>query len=310
MTAHDFLTTAELRAAGHTIASIRREIDTGQPGRVIKGWYATTKTDREAIRAMRLGGRLGCVSALRIKGAWCPPDPRDARRVPVLRLGATARHPGASRRRGRNLDGKEEGTGSAFPVVPIDIAVARMLLCQPAHLAIAVLDSLLFRRLMTENRLGAVVAAGVPEHMRFLADHLEPRSEEGIESIVRFRLAMIGITASVQVTLRSRDRLDLLIDDWLVLELDDVRRTRRRPRSPPTVCAPPDSSAAAESCCSSPTPRSCTTGRFWRARCSTSSRSTRPFAPEPHDLQARQQDENTSAGRNRSFRPAEAKSSC
>jgi very-short-patch-repair endonuclease len=115
--------------------------------------------------------------------------------------------------------GKEAATGSAFPVVPIDLAVARVLQCQPPQLAIAVLDSLLFRRLLTENRLRAVLAAG-PERMRFLADHLEPRSEEGIESIVRFRLSMIGIAASVQVTLRSRDRLDLLIDDWLVLELD------------------------------------------------------------------------------------------
>jgi very-short-patch-repair endonuclease len=219
MAGHDFFTTTELRAQGHTVDSIRREIAAGRLERVIKGWYATPRTDRQAVRAMRLGGRLGCVSALRLKGAWCPPDQGVHIEFPSYASGrrlAARAHPEEAV---AHWHGKDEATGSAFPVVPIDVATARMLQCQPPHLAIAVLDSLLFRRLITPNRLRAVIAAG-PERVRFLADHLEPRSEEGIESIVRFRLAMVGVTASVQVTLRSRDRLDLLIDGWLVLELD------------------------------------------------------------------------------------------
>lgn len=219
MAEHDFLTTRELRAQGHTVGSVRRAIEAGRLERVIKGWYATPATDRDAVRAMRLGGRLGCVSALRLKGAWCPPDQGLHLELPSYASGRRLAVRGLPTEAVAHWHGKEDATGSAFPVVPIEVAVARMLHCQPPHLAIAVLDSLLFRRLITENRLRALIAAG-PERMRFLADHLEPRSEEGIESIVRFRLAMIGVTAAVQVTLRSRDRLDLLVDDWLVLELD------------------------------------------------------------------------------------------
>lgn len=59
-----------------------------------------------------------------------------------------------------------------------------------------------------------------PHRTRFLVDHLEPRSEEGIESIVRFRLAAAGVRSKVQVVVRTRTRVDLLIDDWLVLEID------------------------------------------------------------------------------------------
>jgi very-short-patch-repair endonuclease len=219
MAAHSFFKTAELRARGETIASIRREIEAGRLERVITGWYATPSTDREAIRAMRLGGRLGCVSALRVHGAWCPPDQGMHVEFPSSASGRRLASRGAPDGAVAHWHGREAATGSAFPVAPIDLAVARMLLCQPPHLAIAALDSLLFRRLITENRLRAVLAAG-PQRMRFLADHLEPRSEEGIESIVRFRLAMAGVKASVQVTLRTRDRLDLVVDDWLVLELD------------------------------------------------------------------------------------------
>jgi len=219
MSAFGFLTTAELRAQGHTVGSLRREIEAGRLERVIRGWYARPGTDRGAIRAMRLGGRLGCVSALRLHNARCPPDQGTHIEFPSFASGRRLAVRGLPDDAVVHWHGKQDATGSAFPVVPIEVAVDRMLACQPPHLAIAVLDSLLFRRCITENRLRSVVAAG-PARSRFLVDHLEPRSEEGIESIVRFRLAMAGVVAKVQVTLRSRDRLDLLIDDWLVLELD------------------------------------------------------------------------------------------
>jgi very-short-patch-repair endonuclease len=72
---------------------------------------------------------------------------------------------------------------------------------------------------VSANKLDALIAAG-PHRMRFLATHVEPRSEEGIESIIRFGLAMAGIVAEVQVVMRSHYRLDLLVDDWLVIEAD------------------------------------------------------------------------------------------
>jgi very-short-patch-repair endonuclease len=53
-----------------------------------------------------------------------------------------------------------------------------------------------------------------------LARHLEPRSESGIESIVRYLLALAGIRTDVQVTMLSQDRVDLEIGDWLVIEAD------------------------------------------------------------------------------------------
>lgn len=219
MSAFAFFTTAELRGAGHTIRSIQRAIEGGRFERVIKGWYANQDTDPEAVRAMRMGGRLGCVSALRLHGAWHPPDTGTHLQLPSHASG---------RRLGRfqlpddvtvHWHGRDDRTGSRHPVSPLDLAVPQMLACQPPHLAIAVLDSLLHRRLVSANKLDALVATG-PHRMRFLSEHLEPRSEEGIESIIRFGLATAGITAEVQVVMRSRHRLDLLVDDWLVIEAD------------------------------------------------------------------------------------------
>ncbi len=221
MGAYGVFTTDELRAGGHTVGTIRAAIESRRLERIIRGWYCLPDTDRRIVRAMRAGGRLSCVSALAVQGAWVPPV-----RPEVLHIGFPSH---ASGRRA-SMRGLPEGTvshwhpkaaqtGSAFPMMPLEAAVEDLLTCQPPHFAIAVLDSLLQKRLINRNRLDAIILAG-PHRTRFLVEHLEPRSESGIESIVRFRLGMAGIAARVQVRTRTAHRLDLEIDDWLVLEID------------------------------------------------------------------------------------------
>ena len=216
-----FLTTADLRATGYTVERIRAEIASGVLERVIRGWYCRPGADRAAVKAMRLGGRLSCVSALELLGGWCPPDagahigfPSHAsgRRMTSGRAAlppdVTAhRHPEAAR------------TGSAFAVTSTDRCIADLLACQPAHVVVAVLDSLLHARVLQRDRLDALILRG-PQRMRFVCDHLDPASGSGTESIVRFRLALAGVVAKVQVVLRRRYRLDLEIDGRLVLEID------------------------------------------------------------------------------------------
>jgi len=221
MGSHGVFTTEELRAGGHTIASIRVAIGAGNLERIIRGWYCVPGTDRRLVRAMRVGGRLSCVSALDVVGAWTPPVPEG-----VLHIGFPS-HASGRRASVRGLPegsvthwhAKAAHTGSAFPIMPLEAAVQDLLDCQPPHLAIAVLDSLLHERLISRNRLEAMILAG-PHRTRFLVEHLEPRSESGIESVVRFRLAMAGIHARVQVRTRTAHRLDLEIGDWLAIEVD------------------------------------------------------------------------------------------
>lgn len=214
-----FSTTEELRAAGFTIGSVRAAIERGHIERVIRGWYCDQGADRDAVRAMRLGGRATCVSSLRIHGAWSPPDAGLHIGFPSHASGRRAAIRGLPPRAVTHWHPKEGGTGSAYPVAPVELAVADLLTCQPPYYSIAVLDSLLHRRIVGRNRLESMILAG-PRRTRFLADQLEPRSEEGIESVVRFRLAAAGIRCTVQVVVRSGTRVDLLLDDWLVLEID------------------------------------------------------------------------------------------
>lgn len=227
MGAFHFFTTKELRAGGATIATIRQRIGRGEIYRVINGWYADPQSPKAAVLAMRIGGRLGCVSALELHGAWHPPD-----------CGLHVVFP--SHASGRRSAGREYGesvvrhwhdasdrTGSAFAVAPIELALAEALQCQPNHYLIAILDSLLHKRLITRNRLEAVVHRA-PARVHHLLTHLDGRSESGTESITRYRLTMSGLATKIQVTLREKDRLDLEIDDWLAIEIDGRKHHAQR----------------------------------------------------------------------------------
>lgn len=224
-----FFTTSELRSRGETIASIRTSIDVGDRFRVIKGWYGTPATPTDAVLAMRMGGRLGCVSALALHGAWTPPDPGTHVLFPTSASGRRS----AQRMQGatvvRHWSAPADRTGSAFAVAPLELAIADALRCVAPHLLIALLDSLLHRRLISRNRLEALIARG-PRRVHHLIRHLEPRSESGIESIVRYLLAMAGVDAEVQVTMLSGDRTDIEVGEWLVIEADG-RETHAQQRA-------------------------------------------------------------------------------
>lgn len=204
---------------GETEASIRHSIEAGRRYRVIKGWYATPSTPKEAVLALRMGGRLGCVSSLALHGAWVPPE----QVVHVVFPTSASGRRSAGRERGsavtRHWSARSARARAGAGVVPLDLAIADALTCVPPHLLIAILDSLLFRRLISRNRLEAVIRRG-PKRVQHLIAHLEPWSESGIESIVRYLLTVAGITTKVQVTMLSGDRTDIEVDDWLVLEAD------------------------------------------------------------------------------------------
>lgn len=219
MGAFHVFTTKELRAAGATITSIRGRIERGEIHRIINGWYGEAQTPGVVVLAMRIGGRLGCVSALELHGAWHPPDCGVHVLFPSHASGrrSAGRDPGESIVRHWH-DGATR-TGAAFAVAPLELALSEALRCQPNHFLIAILDSLLHRRLITRNRLEAVVRRA-PARVHHLLDHIDARSESGTESITRYRLAICGLASQIQVTLRSHDRLDLEIDGWLAIEID------------------------------------------------------------------------------------------
>lgn len=217
--ASPLLRTSALRGRGMTAAQIERAVASGDLWRVVRGWYAEPGTDPELIRAMRLGGRLGCVSALRLHGAWTPPDAGMHLAMPTSASGRRLRD---SRElvdvtvHWRSKVGQQEWRAG---VSSVPNALAHAVECQPPHLAVAVLDSAVRRRLVSRSVVLALLRS-LPARHRPIAEFLDGRCEEGIESITRYRLATAGIQAEPQVVVDGVGRIDLLIDGWLAIELD------------------------------------------------------------------------------------------
>lgn len=64
------------------------------------------------------------------------------------------------------------------------------------------------------------IRAALPASARWLVDFARPDADSGLESLVRLRLHLIGLALACQVSLRGVGRVDFVIGDRLILEID------------------------------------------------------------------------------------------
>jgi len=218
----------ELIAHGVTGRQLSAAVNQRQAFRPRKGWYALPGTSNELIRAVRVGGRLGCVSAAKHYG-WAvaerpglhvcvaanaarlrlPHDKRERMPAPIPRDVTLhwVEHP-ASRPESRLVTSRRE-------------TVLQLALCQSPELTVAALDSFL--------HLDPVGSLDLDVWLRELPDAVLARLMECnrlchsfLESIGRIRLANAGIRGRHQVRIAGVGRVDLLLADWLVIEWDGL----------------------------------------------------------------------------------------
>ncbi|QHC67286.1 hypothetical protein GSU68_12420 [Rathayibacter sp. VKM Ac-2759] len=224
-----------LRAIGvDAPTAVRR----GALKRIRRGWYASPGASDEELRAADACGSLTCISLLAEAGAFRPPDDR-------LHLALTS----SSRPRPHALDSDivthwshrvREAEYRSIRTTREE-ALALVVLCQPLEYAIAVIDSCLHLRLIGADQLERVIRA-LPRRFVGLAALVDARAEAGTESITRVRLHFGGIGCELQVEVPGLGRVDIVIDGWLILEIDsrawhDDQRSYQRDRHRDRVAA-------------------------------------------------------------------------
>ncbi|TDX80511.1 very-short-patch-repair endonuclease [Rathayibacter sp. PhB151] len=191
-------------------------VRSGALRRIRRGWYASPHASAEELRAAEACGSLSCSSLLAESGAFRPPDTR-------LHLAITS----SSRPRPREL-GSDVVTHWSRRARPPEYrsirttrteALTQVFLCQPLELAVAVADSCLRLRLIGADALAQALAA-LPRRFAVVAELVDARSESGTESATRVRLHLLGIRCDIQVEIDGVGRVDLVIDGWLLLEID------------------------------------------------------------------------------------------
>lgn len=220
---------AELLQRGASRVDIDGAVAHGSVIRVRQGVYATARVDPQVLIAARHGGEVACGAALRVHGVWVLPEERPARggtdehgpgsasalHVWMGRSGRQHAHAGCRCRTHHEIGARPAG----FGVVEVLLALVQYATCGSAEGFFAAVESAL--------RLGLIPHAGldtlrsrVSERLRWLVDFASDQADSGLESLLRLRLHLRGITLQSQVEIGGVGRVDFLLDGRIILEAD------------------------------------------------------------------------------------------
>lgn len=220
------VTRAGLVARGMTRRGIRRALDEGTLVRVRRDRYLSGLSTDAVRQAVRVGGRLTCLSLLQLLGVFVLENARV--HVHLVR--------GASRLRSGSVDdGRLQPAGvrteklhwmplldAAEPesaVVGILDALAHAVMCQAPRFAVATIDSALNKGLIRARDLRRLFD-GLPRRFRVLQPLVDGRAQSGPETLVRLWVRALGCRAVPQVRFAGIGVVDLVVDGWLVIECD------------------------------------------------------------------------------------------
>jgi hypothetical protein len=236
---------ATLRSLGFTERSLRAAIRSGIVIRPRHGWVASPLADSDQLRAITIGGRIACSSALRRLGVWAGTDvslhvqvPSTASRLAAESRSALVTNPGvwhpslpASKRRGRTVRlasdapprvhwSRELAPHRALDwIVSPQTALATAVRCLDAEHASAAIDSILHLRVLTRPDVDAVLAS-VPNRSATLVDDFTGSPESGVESLFIRRMSQDGFHIASQFQLTGFGRFDGIIDGCVLFEID------------------------------------------------------------------------------------------
>lgn len=217
----------DLLRAGLRSRGITRLVREGTLVRARNGHYLGADAPEPLIQAVRVGGRLGCLSLLALHEVFVRDASRlhvhmergDSRlREPAARVPLRARHAG----REVVLHWQPLVVPPARGHVDIMDAVAHAVRCQPPRDAVATLDSVLHLRLLSGGEVREVLSA-LPARFRTLLPLVDAKAESGTETLVRLMLRSLGCDVRLQVRFDGVGRVDLVVDGWLVVECDSSR---------------------------------------------------------------------------------------
>lgn len=206
---------AELLQGGGAGDEITRAVKAGLLLRLRRDHYAYPDVDPDVAEAVRIGGRLTCVTLLKKLGVF------------VLRSAGLHMHlaPHMSRIRAPKSSStvlhwsRRTRQGRARHAVALRDAVLQSILCQEPRAVIATLDSVLHLRLATRAQLDELFMT-LPARFQVLLNLVDGSAESGPETYMRLILRTLGLRYETQVLIPGVGRVDFLVEGWLIIECD------------------------------------------------------------------------------------------
>lgn len=220
---------AELLATGMRPAAITAAVKCHALLRVRRDHYALPGTDRHTLEAVRVGGRLACVSAAAELGIFAFDTRLTHMHVP--HEGSRLRSP-QSRRLSLNAVPRDGAALHWWPLIgPADgteycvgarDALAQIIRCQEHNFALAALDTALHDGVISHADLPGIFDH-VPRMHRDLRPQIDARSEAGQETVLRRLVIDAGMECEIQVPVPGVGRIDVLVEGCVAVEADSRR---------------------------------------------------------------------------------------
>ncbi|MDQ0649177.1 very-short-patch-repair endonuclease [Microbacterium natoriense] len=203
--------THTLLAMGVTARELSRAREAGEIVRPRQGLYALPATSPQEFHAASHGGIPAAGTAARLHGLWVLDD--DTIHV---WMGAEGRRLSACENCCLHWSAGRPEAGN-LPSIPQTLL--QMLRCGGEESFFAALESALRQRLLSDHDRSRL-RSELPRHLRWLLDFAREDADSGLESIVRLRLHRLGIDVRTQIVIHGTGRVDLLIGDRLLIEID------------------------------------------------------------------------------------------
>ena len=213
------LATHELHAAGFSKHGIGLEVRDGRLVRARQGWYVSPDIHPDLARAVRVGGRLSCRSALDLQGFWVVTDGKL--HIAVDRNDCQLRAPSPARRRLRRTDATvvhwRHSTEASRLIVDAVAALEDLCRCAPPELVAASADSVLHHDISRRAQI-TELANRVPIAFRHALLSADGVCESGTETLFWMRTRYQCHRR--QVWIPGVGRVDFLFGERLVIEID------------------------------------------------------------------------------------------
>jgi hypothetical protein len=201
-------------------------VRSGQLVRARRDHYALPTESADVIAAVRVGGRIDCVSALSEAGVFALDTS-----MTHIRLDHDMSRMRATRSRFVPLTDHNRGnlrlhwwplgqnmTASNYSVDVEDALVASLRCQHPWH-ALASLENALHLGAVSECAVDRIFDAA-PDRVQHLRARVDGRAEAGQESVLRMIVIEAGLNCELQETIPEVGRVDLIVEGCLAIEAD------------------------------------------------------------------------------------------
>lgn len=202
----------QLQQFGVTRHRLAAAVASGEIQRVRPGTFAAFDANAAELTAVRHGGALTCSSALRRHGVWVL-SADGSPHVWVGRRGRVHPHPECA------------CTSHFFRGAPplglagVEDALLHLFRCEGPESFFASFESAWQLGLLSKPARNRIRAA-LPASARWLVDIAQRHAESGLESLLRLRLHLLGISLHCQVQINGVGRVDFVVGGRLIIEVD------------------------------------------------------------------------------------------